>query len=91
MVSQASHLGNELEPLPKAKPKDPSTCCRLEVDRQQHTCIRVCVHAERRLKHLCNNLHIYSCLFFSFVFVNYTSFLDHSIPLLGDENNQAYL
>ena len=60
VASQVSHLGNELEPLPKAKPKDASSCYTLEVDRQQRVCVCVCVLREK-LEHLHNNQHIHSC------------------------------
>lgn len=74
MVSQGSHLGNELELLPKAKPEDPpaihwkltATCL----------CVRVCV-LRGKLKCLSNNQHIHTCFlffFFFFSFVNCKSF-----------------
>lgn len=46
VVSQGSHLGNELELLPKANPKDPSSCYSLEVDSNLSVCACVCVERE---------------------------------------------
>lgn len=67
VVSQGSHLGNELELLPKAKPKDPSSCYSLEVDSNMRVCACVCV-LRGKLKCLSNNQHIHTCFLFFFFF-----------------------
>lgn len=69
MASQRSHLGNELELLLKAKPKDPSSCYSLEVDSNMCVCACVCVGREAEM-----SLYT-SCLSFFFPFYKLQEFL----------------
>lgn len=88
MASKASHLGNELEPLPKAKPKEHSSCSTLEVDRKQHMRLSVCWGwgvLRGKMKCLCSNQHIHSCslTFFFFPFCKPQQFLGSLDFLMG--------